>query len=498
MKYTNNHGIPVQKGKHVRVWFAVNGLRPDTCPTLEGCIIPTGSVSFTQNVTTEAKKCPSIYRRGEFDTVYEVVQREDPTITTSLSNRLNVDSRSLLLKLTKSGCKVDIIYAYGVCEDPNMYNDFTKLEIFQDVTFSNYDHDAVGAFDETTLTDDVLENVEINATQYYLFARPEIREAVDWGAAEIRALLLADRPNCGESGDCHDSTRSDGCQRLFAVEVETTEVTLQYTINGGKTWTSGGIIPGISSTGEISLAASADMLFVFNENDASYSYTLIDDVVDGSPAWVTVAIDEGVSEAWSDGTVVYMGGVSGQIYSLPVTQAGLAPTLVDGTFNASKPISVSGTNKNFVVFGHQSGDLTVVEYGVALPTNAPTANNVTATEVIAHDRFLITLDVGSTGVMYYTNNGGKTFTEIFTFVNTVTGLSMANYAIGYAVAGGHLWMTADGGCTWTRLSDNTTVIAGTSGPSDIETCDDGNYVIYHGNSVINLAEDKLRSIYGAI
>lgn len=486
---SRNYGIPVQRGRHVRVWLATNGLRPDSCPTLEGCIVPSG-VSFNQNVETSAKKCPSIYRRGEFDIVYEVVQRDAPEISTTLTNRLSADMRSLLLRLARSGCSADLIYAYGICEDPNRYNEFTRLEIFQNVTFSNYQHDDVGAFDETTLTDDVFETVEVTASHYYDFARPEIRESVVM--ADVRALLLADRSNCGESGDCYDAVRSDGCQRLFAVNVVTTDVNLHYTTNGGNNWELAGVIPGLGAAGTKSLVASADILFAFSQATAAYSYAMIDDIIYGSPTWVTVSIPEAISTAWSDGTMIYMGGVSGQIYELPVTRAGLVPVETEGASHTSMAVSSSGNSRNYVVFGHEDGDVTVIEYGTGRVVTLPIVSDVNAVEVIDHGRFLSGV---STGEVYFTNNSGRTFSETTTFVAGVTAIEMANYAIGYANAGGHLYMTADGGCTWTRISDANTVLGASTGATDIQVCDDGNYVIYNGSADINMAEDRLRRMY---
>ena len=50
--------VPVQKGKHVRVWFALNGLSPLEDPTLDGYMIP-DSVSFNRSTEVVKKKTTS-------------------------------------------------------------------------------------------------------------------------------------------------------------------------------------------------------------------------------------------------------------------------------------------------------------------------------------------------------------------------------------------------------------------------------------------------------
>lgn len=487
--------VPVQKGKHVRVWFALNGLNPLEDPRLDGYMIP-DAVSFNQTTDVVKKKVPSPTQRGKFETIYTVTQRSDVEITTSLIQRMPANMRSMFVKLASGGCKFDMIWAYGVCTNPNDFNDFDKLEVFEGVSAANYQHDTTGAFDESTLTDDVLETLEVTAERYYEVANVDVTTSgTHTGAAgtEYAAAAFVDQQGCGEQGDCSDSIRTDGTQRIVALAIPTAGfISINRTEDAGKNWTLIATdIPFSTAVGKIAVA-NGKVIITGNgvaNNTVDYWHVSVDDVFAATTAVTTTAVEGadhgGANLVHVGATYIYFFGADGDITYLPLGSIGKAPiTLIDA---AGAPLSVSGIDDN-VVFGNNAGTVYAIN-GLTYKTSVSGAAYASAVAYLGNNEFSVYGDTSC----FYTKNNGTSFTEV-ELTAGVSSIKFANGAVGLACsADNDILYTANAGRSFTNKATFP------QAEQVLLAADNGNFFVFSGTdgNTLVVAEDSLRQTYGA-
>lgn len=496
---------PTVKGKHVRVWLAPNGLSPAACPTLEGCMIA-GEVSFNQNVTVTRKKCPSTIERGRFDTVYTVVQRDDPEITTSLENRLPADMRSLFLKLNNANCRFDMVWAYGVCSDPNDYNEFDRIEAFLDVIVTSYDHDQTGAFDEETLTDDVLETIEVEALEYFDYVKPTQRLADTPAAGTVYDVVIADTRNCADTVECEETTKSDGTQKVFALVGDGTDLFIRYSEDGGVTWSTS---PAVTTIGDpltrpTSLTWVGRYLVISAQSsvvgDVDYVYALRDDVLAGTATWVAVndaAVGAiGVGFNLREAGTAYFAGAAGSLRYITSSTITASSAVTGSPVGANAFNAINGYDASSIYAVGDSDTIVRISNGVATAVTATGGgNDITAVAALSRSKVVVGDDAGD---IYFSANRGSSWQLVASLSARINAIAFANRLIGYALVGDSLFYTADGGCTWTELDSTFTVAAAPTDVTSIQVGDGGNYVLFNSFTEILIAEDDLRLTYGAI
>lgn len=496
---------PTVKGKHVRVWLAPNGLSPAACPTLEGCMIA-GEVSFNRNVTVTRKKCPSTIERGRFDTVYTVVQQDDPEITTSLENRLPADMRSLFLKLNTAGARFDMIWAYGVCSDPNDYNQFDRIEAFLDVIVTNYDHNETGAFDEENLSDDVLETIEIEALEYFDYTKPTQRVADTYGAT-VYDIVIADTRNNADTIECDNTVKTDGTQRIFTLVGDATDLFIRYSTDGGTTWSTSPALTVMSDplASPTSLTWVGRYLVVSAQSavngDVDYAYALRDDILSGAASpWTAVsgastpAIGRGFSLRSTGRT--YFAGAAGALRYIDSNVIGTVSDVTGSPIGAGAWAAIHGHDAASIFAVGATDTVAKISDGVATAATATGGGNgLTAVYVLSRSKIIAGDD---TGDLYYSSDGAVTWSLVASLGSQINALTFANRLIGYAVAGDTLYYTADGGCTWTAVDSSFTLAAAPTSPTSIYAKDNGNFVFFNSATEMLVAEDTLRLTYGAI
>lgn len=482
---------PVQPGKHARVWLALNGVGPDKEMVLEGYIVP-DQVTMNQTVDVVTKKIPSATRRGQFEVAYKVTQRSDPEISTSLINRMPADMRSMFLKLVQSGCKFDMVWAYGVCTEPDRYNEFDKLEVFEGVSASNYSHDQVGAFDDSTLADDVLENVELTIDHYYDYAKPDFRTAVT-PSNDLYDLLIGDVPGCGSSDGCTETLRSDGARRLFVAEgVSGTpaDITLHFSIDGGVTW-SQETLTGVDQGGA-ALGYVSGNIVVFEGltagGDLAYRYAPVNDFDTGAdPTWTVV----GTAASWTDMVSVVAEGatyvaVGTDIYEITASNLDNGGSLVTSSGPAT-PVAGDAMGGRVVFVSTSAG--AIIDDGVytGAVTSVPAGTN--GIHIKSENEWLF---FAGTGV-YLTKNGGESEAQVSTLAAAGYEAKFATQAVGYVNTASGVYATADGGNTWYAAKTGTDG----SGGFRVEASDNGNFVMLFDGTNVIIGEDRLRRVYGS-
>lgn len=486
---------PVQKGKHVRVWFALNGLNPLEDPRLDGYMIP-DQVSFNQTTEVVKKKVPSPTQRGKFETIYTVTQSSDAEITTSLIQRMSANTRSVFVKLATGGCKFDMIWAYGVCTDPNNFNDFDKLEVFEGVSSSNYQHDTTGAFDETTLTDDVLETLELVVDDYYEVASVSGREALSLPST-IHDITFVDEAGCGDDEGCVGAVRSDGTTRMIALATPLAEfVTLSITEDAGKTWESVATDIPIEDTVE-SVGVMTGKVIVtgggVTNADACYYYADVEDLF-AAPA--SLAMQEVNDPARSGYRAMYIGesyayfANDANILHLSASAIGSYANEIGGVSDMPDSLTTINGYRDFVVVGTQEENVVVVEnqVGTLSDTGLPKADVVS---VINEQEFIVVCT--GEGAAYTKNGGVKYYAT--PQLQDISALSFANGAVALGRSANLASYTASAARSMVTRADLVAPLVG----GTILAGDNGNFFAYIGaaGDTVQVAEDELRETYGS-
>ena len=505
-----NMNNPVLRGKQVRLWIAAKGLAPD-CPfSLEACIIP-DSVSWTQDVTRIIKKCPSRTSRT-FETVATIDQYGDPEITTSIINRLPATARSLFLKLAKRRCPFDMIWAYGECSDPNNFHEGDKWEIFTNVVITDYDHDAVGGFDEQTLGDDVFENASLLIGDYYDLTRLEFYTRITEGNTPAgRFVSLASCHDC--EGEFKQST--DCTEYIHIESIPLEEWHVHYSNTSGEstsvisdvTGTVGGLVyqdVDFLTVGNYILVGSESQ----NVADPNYYYAKLDDLRNGVATWIAVndlAIAS-FNRFATDGEVIFMVSPGSNIGVLNVSDIGQPPVypIVDGVvppFLVFRDLAVS-TDGTFYAMAYNDNDIYEYKNGVLSSWGpVPIGGGVGLRSIDSIDGGSVYVGA-SDGNIYFTRNRGVTWD--ITPVNisgNIFEIEFATPEVGYALVFDTidneylLYFTANAGVEWVRAND--TGAAGSASPlNSLSVCDSGNVIAYSFDGGIVFGRDYLRIQYG--
>ena len=488
--------VPVQKGKHVRVWFALNGLNPLEDPRLDGYMIP-DQVSFNQTTEVVKKKVPSPTQRGKFETIYTVTQRSDVEISTSLIQRLPANMRSVFVKLATQGCKFDMIWAYGVCTDPNNFNDFDKLEVFEGVSAANYQHDTTGAFDETTLTDDVLETLEVVADDYYEVADVDYRSALTAPAGTFQAVTLVDAPGCGDDEGCIGSIRTDGTARLIALREGSGFWFLDYSEDGGRTWTS--VSTAIADTEALEDIAVASGKIILTgagltNGDECYWYDDLENLFDGvAPAFTAVndAAQAGYGVVYVGDSYIYFGSKDGQILELATSAVGSSATEVAGDSAANAVTSMDGIGDTFVA-ATGGAEVYFVTNNLSVEYDY-TADGIVAADTVAmlDEQSFIVVDAGTAAVYGY-EEGVRT--AVISQAVNVAQLDFATGAVGLGAEASNVVYTANAARSFIVKTGFPTL----ANDARIKSGDKGNFFIAINSAKDELIvmEDALRQTYG--
>ena len=205
----------VVRGRDARVWIWEGVPTAENCPQVYNCLVP-GSVSYSQPTTAVRRKCAHPTIRGKFITSEQYYVTELPEISGSIQARLPAEAASLALRLTKSGCDFTMLWAFSSCGRPDDLAAYDRLEVFENVRVTNYNHDEVGAFSRSAGTDDVLESIDFTALYYYEVTRPElILSAPSFGAP---LNIISDTATISTS--CFDKCDSDNPAVLSTVNAE--------------------------------------------------------------------------------------------------------------------------------------------------------------------------------------------------------------------------------------------------------------------------------------
>lgn len=473
-----------------RVFLIEGRANPAHKPSYESCMRMTGISQGFGDI--EKVECPDPYRYGAF---IEVAQIRGATerVTTSIEGRFMADIKSALMDLANKGCASDIQLHVGKCQDASIFESFSKAIILEDAYITNYGTDELGAL-ESGSNAKVNETADISAKKVY-----EITP-ITYGAKAGDILLneavdvtICDTASCG---DCEDS--STGCDKIYAVTLGTggspaTIPDVLYSPDKGVTWYSWDINTLTASLDPSRLACMGNYVLLTSVGAKGLSYALKSDFASLiSPTWVlvTAGYANGYPKAiYSDGKVAFMGGTNGYIYY--IENPADTPTVLDaGTLFFTTWNRAHGIGGQFVVIVGDNGAIVRTSNGVTFSAvNSPVGIgvNLNAVWVKSESEWWVGT---STGKVYYTTNGGTTWTEK-TFSGSGAGvvydIKFSTDSVGYiahtsATPRGRILRTINGGYSWTLTPE----VSGVNIPTNqrlnsLAVCEnDANFVVAAG------------------
>lgn len=449
-----------------RVFLIENGAQPGNSPSYEG-LWRAGALSFGQGDVTPIR-IPDAGSYGKFKTIGTIPGEQDlPEL--AITARYTYDL-SDMLRLVNIGCNHDLHVHFGTCQNPNDFNDgWTKILVLEAARVSDYGTTDLGALepgDAAPVNEDV-------TWQGQLVYEIKLLSATEIASTNITreglAIAICDQAGCG--GVC--GAASDGCQKVFIVTTSSggspgLPADVIYSDDGMATSGKTQVDSLLSSESPDDALCVGSNLVVLSSASVSLHYAPTADILAGTETWTEVTTGfvatKGPRAGWSIGpNETWIVGAGGYVYfatnpasGVEVQDAGVATTqnLNDvHAIDSDHAVAVGASNAVVrTVDGATWGSKTGPAVGVAL--NAVWMKTV--------DIWL----VGTAGgKLYYTKNGGDSWTEIgFTGsgAGAVDDIYFVNGTVGFmahrtAAPVGRVLRTIDGGQSWEVMPDSGTM-----------------------------------------
>jgi len=470
-----------------RVFLIDGRARADHRPAYQSSV-KAGSPSQDFGDVTKIE-VPSSSEFGKFIEVGQIRGATD-RVTITLTGRYALDIKSELLKFARGGCALDLHINFGACTNPSDYNTFQKKVVIENAFLTNWSTEDMGALgsDERAKVD---ESVDVSGRDIY-----ELKP-VNWAerGGDVVTNELVDSAICDTAscGDCQDE--SDGCQKFFAISLAaggspSTPADVVFSIDGGSTF----LAHDIDSMGvgddpdEVDCVGS--YLIVVSEDSGGLHYALLsefDGTTDPDFTAVTTGVVSGGEPraigADPTNNIAFVAGAGGYIYSLTDPTAGL--TVLDaGVSHTDQYNAVDTFNEDFAVAVGNSGIIAKTENGstwTSVSTPVGVGVNINTIAIKNKDEWWIGTD---TGHLYYTLDGGTTWTEK-AFSGSGSGIiwhvEIANDTVMYmahetSANSGRILRSTNGGYDWAvmpegvgslPLNDRVNAVAACSNNPDI-------------------------------
>lgn len=522
----------------VQIFVADGGTRYDRCPQWNGCV-ELGDITRAGGTTRHPIYCRDPYRVGGFKKVGEVTKTVPTEVSGEIIDQINADTRSWLLKQIKFGLCPDVMLAYG-CGDPKNPNAFQKIQYYKSIKLGEWSQEQVTTARPGDVKEDaLLETVQWTTDEVYEYAHLNFSEVQGSTAddAIIRAVAFADTARPCITNDCDDGNEpGDGCAKVFAGgdAVTGTPVTreLWYNLKGGRVgyWnalslpvTGGATAPqqtiiGIGNFGGF-------LVIVSGANGALSSYPKIEAIALSDFDTVTQTIitnGAGVNSfpdlplpndpmaIWTGQSGMYIFCTNGYVTYL-ADPTGQARVLQYSTTTPPTDdfAAADGLNDDFVVGVGANGLVAVVRDGAlsqVLDSNGAVVapiNSITGATMAIPDYTAIALKSerewvlgDSTGVLYFTTDGGRTIYSVpassfqgsgqgeisdLVWVNSVIYASQIKTG---SPTQGRIWGNFyDGGCQWKLLPAGNSLLPNNQAIHDLAICDEGELLIAVGENL---------------
>jgi len=474
---------PMQTGKS-RAFIIENQAGPDNVPEYQGIVVPQGLSQSFGDITKIEVPDPNRY-----DNFVEIgsFRGEDERPSSSLMGQYALDTRSDLLRLAQKKCPVDVHINMGDCTTPSNPNQFKKKVIQEDVRFTSYETDELGALSSSDRAK-VTETGEYSMKQLYEVLRLKFASrAGDILTNEVVDITVCDSLNCG---DCDDP--SDGCQRVFAVTKAaggslSTPADVVWSLDGGATWQARDIDTLGAAEEPTGIACVGDYVVVISADSNSLHYALISDftATGANPTWTEVTTGFVASntpnDIWSVGESAFIVGDNGYVYYCSDPTAGV--TVLDaGVATTDNLQAVHALDDETAVAVGANGAVVSTSNRTTWGVEAvPAAETLQTVWMIDNDLWW----TGSaSGNVYYTKDEGANWSSK-AFNGSGSGqvydIVFPTRSIGYishttTTPSGRLLRTYDGGQSWVVLPEDVGNLPANDRLTALAVCQNGNVV----------------------
>jgi hypothetical protein len=459
---------PLTSGK-TRVFIIEGRARGDHSPSYQTCLRMAG-VTWGQGDVTRVE-CPSDTQFDAFEESAKIKGSKDRP-TTSLVGRFPLDVKSEILRLVRKGCSVDVQLNAGECTDPRIFTAFKKKVILEDVDFTNYTTDDLGALQSGDRAP-VNETGEISAKDLYEVVPLSFAErAGNLVTNEVLDVVICDAVSCGE---CEDE--SDGCQKIFAITKAaggspSTPPDIVFSLDGGASWYAYDINSMTAVADPDELDCLGSYVVVVSATTCSLHYALKSEFTGlVAPFFTAVAtgfVAGGCPAAIkSVGNYAFIAGKNGYVYGTSDPTAGVS-VLDAGVATADDLYAIDALDTEFAVAVGENSSIIKTEDGVTWSAVAgPVGLGIGVTLYTVALKSQTEWWIGtSNGRLYATYDGGVTWV-LQAFPGSGTGIvyyvAIASDSVMYiahqtALTKGRILRSYDGGHEWVVLPETSGLI----------------------------------------
>jgi photosystem II stability/assembly factor-like uncharacterized protein len=443
----------VLRGGQARIFVQADGISPAFAYEYFGCMQLDGPSKDLGE--PDPVYCPSSSQRDKWDIIDEVPKTE-ALGTTDFTQRMDRFLRDAWWDIKQKKCLFNAQIVISNCARPDDFNNWEAKILLDRSRLTNF---TLPTFNPLTGDD----NAALDLTGSLTFRdfspiRPlRFGEVLDTTiVAEALDAIYYDILTCGECG-----TPSDGCQKAYILTRANTgspglSSQLVYTLDGGSTG-AGLDIPALGGLSGNRLAAVGNYLVVVSEAAQGHAYSLFSNVDAGVTAWTLVTsgyvAGAGPRALWSKSpSETLVAASDGYIYLM--TNPTQAVTVVtDGSITTQNLNDIHGHGRVVVAVGDSNAVLVSTNGGntFSLITGPLVGQNLSAVWVLNDNIWFIGTGNGN---LYYTTNGGDTWTENTPDANitTINDIQFSGDVVGALAVqvGGasRVYRTTDSGYSW--------------------------------------------------
>jgi photosystem II stability/assembly factor-like uncharacterized protein len=370
---------------------------------------------------------------------------------------------ALPFQLGDLSCPHNIYLPNGYCDNPsdflNGWSDFVEICSWAEATEVD-EGDRMAWEDDNQAEDSISETLE---AKYAIGKLGFGAEAASEISREVIDVVYGSALSCGDCGP-----NDDGTQRIYAVSTSSGAASpglpaeIIYTLNGGSTWTQSLITSFGATEAPLAIDILGDKLVVLGD-DAYYWATINKNTgVPGTFTKVTTGIVAANTplDMYVLGTKLFICGVGGYVYRVDDLSSG-ATVVSAGDATTNDLYRIHGDGGETIVCVGGNSDVIVstnrgATWGATIAEPSAIALNITALFVKTDKHWWV--GTSTSGRLYYTLNGGETWTHVsFTGagVGAVNDIYFATDEVGYFshadnTPTAYLWTTWNGGANWVR------------------------------------------------
>lgn len=404
-------------------------------------------------------ECPDPLQYGKFKKI-GFTRGQVGRVTTTLQRHMTLEDLAILRSIFDGGCPVDVHFHWGLCTDPTAFNQYMQAWILEEVVPTSWSTDPLIALTSGDRAP-VNESLDISATNFYQI-KAELnysKRAATLTTVPILSITICSNKSCG--GDA--CPPASGCDKVYALD---NVGDILVSLDSGGTWIKVNI-PAVTGTpAPLDVVCLGPSVAIFYA-DGTIGYLPRNDLDRNvTTAWValptavpTVALATIImanSIATLSGPMAIVGESDGSIYQVDDQ---FNVTLLDNTSASGVQVNAATAKDDLILYVGNAGLVMVQRPGsnlVSKVLTAPTAVNLFAAVVKTRNNWIV---AGAGGEMWCTNDGGCTWDQISGSaigVDTITDMCANNRHVIWASAGGSIYRSIDGGSTWVLEPNGST------------------------------------------